>query len=84
MNQSVFLQERTRIFLFFRKTKKNEACSAMLFHVFDFAVFPEKRTFDRKLHCFPWIWRAFVFLVRNYPSVPGLVAVSLTIIKLRY
>lgn len=48
MNQSVFLQERARIFLFFRKTEKNEACSATLFHVFDFAVFPEKWTLGRK------------------------------------
>lgn len=49
MNPSVFLQERARIFLFFRKTEKNEAYSATLFRVFAFAVFPEKRTFDRKL-----------------------------------
>lgn len=35
------------------------------------------------LHCFPQVWRGLVLLLCNYSSVTRLVAVSLTIIKLR-
>lgn len=35
------------------------------------------------LHYFPEIWRGLVFLLQNYSSVPWLVTVSLTIVKLR-